>query len=86
VDLYALNIDSTASDSEVIAYGQEKGLTFPIGYPGGRMVADFKIKQQASAVALKPDGTVLYSGSSGGMSTYKGLLQELAKLADAALN
>lgn len=50
------------------------------------MVADFKIKQQASAVALKPDGTVLYSGSSGGMSTYKGLLQELAKLADAALN
>ena len=46
------------------------------------MVADFKIKQQASAVALKPDGTVLYNDSSGGSSTYAGLLQQLAILAD----
>ena len=46
------------------------------------MVADFNIKRQASAVALKPDGTVLYTGSSGGISTYEGLLRQLANLAE----
>ncbi len=86
MDIYALSIDATATDSEIISYGQARGLTVPMGFPGGRMVADFNIKRQASAVALKPDGTVLYSGSSGGISTYESLIKELANLADAALN
>ena len=88
VDFYALSIDVAASDSEIVAYGQERGLTFPIGYPGGRMVADFNIKQQSSTVALKPDGIVLHKSGygSGGLSLYEGLLQQLADLADTAQN
>ncbi len=80
--MFALSIDATATDSEIVSYGQERGATFPLGFPGGKMVADFNIKRQASAVALKPDGTVLYTGSSGGMSTYEDLLQQLAVLAE----
>ena len=83
VDLYALNIDATATDAEIAAYAQDKGLTFPVGFPGGRMVADFNIKRQASKVALKPDGTVLYSAGygSGGMAEYESVLQQLAEVA-----
>ena len=88
MDLYALSIDATATDSEIIAYGQERGVTFPLGFPGGRMVADFNIKQQSSTVALKPDGIVLHKSGygSGGLSLYESLLQQLADLTDTAQN
>ena len=83
-----MNIDAVASVEEILAYADRLELTFPIGYPGGRMVADFKIKRQSSKVALTPDGIVLYRDSYGGgsLAQYEQVLMDLAALADGAQN
>ena len=86
VDLYAVSLDRGSTIEEVLQFGEDMELNFPIVFSGVDMVPNFNVKQQATKVVLDGQGIVVYRGGlgQGNAGEYESVFAELAESAKAA--
>ena len=86
VDLYAVSLDRESTVEEVLQFGEDMELNYPIVFSGVSMVPNFNVKQQATKVVLDEHGIVVYRGGmgKGNPDEYESVFAELAESAKAA--
>ena len=82
VVFYAVGQDPTETLDDLERTRKERGYTWPVAEPVGKMLADLRVLQESTKIAFDDDGVIVYRKRGGGdIAAWPGVFR---KLADAA--